>query len=158
MWNLFICCQLLMNMRPAQEWLIHLHWREPAFPLPVAQMSNNFLARDRAPCPFPLLCVGIFWCELSQALSPRHSLCELLCASTLSESYNLSTFSSIYIPKPQGEGFDKDTPFRAECSKVLHSLFMPFTEEEASLMRAEWGTGLWVERYVTGSPLVAALI
>lgn len=87
-------------------------------------MSNSFLARDGAPCSFPLLCVGIFWHELSQALSPRHSLCELLCASTLSESYNLSAFSSTYIPKPQGEGFDKDTPFRAECSKALHSLLI----------------------------------
>lgn len=71
----------------------------------------------------PSLC-GIFWLELLQALCPWHSLCELLCASTLSDSYNLSAFSSTYIPEPQGEGFDKGTPFRAECSKVLHSLLI----------------------------------
>ena len=42
--------------------------------------------------------------------------------STPSGSYKLSTLTSARFSEPEREGFDGDIPFRAECSKVSHSL------------------------------------
>lgn len=39
-----------------------------------------------------------------------------------SDSCNLSTSSSAWIPDPWGEWFNEDIPFRIECSKVSYSL------------------------------------
>ena len=78
---------------------------------------------------------GLDLCGLS---AHCYSLCEfisavaLLCLEDLvslvssipSGSYNLSASSSSGVPEPRGEEFDGDIPFRAECSKVAHSLYI----------------------------------
>ena len=47
---------------------------------------------------------------------------DFLVSSIPSGSYNLSVSSPMEFPEPYEEGFDRDIMFRAECSKVLHSL------------------------------------
>lgn len=45
-----------------------------------------------------------------------------LVSSIHSSFYTLSASFSTGFPEPRGDWFDRDTPFRAECLKVSHSL------------------------------------
>jgi hypothetical protein len=44
-------------------------------------------------------------------------------SSTTPDSYNISASSFAHMPEPPQDWFDKDIPLRAECFKVLHSLY-----------------------------------
>jgi hypothetical protein len=68
-----------------------------------------------------------------------------LVSSVPSDSYTLS----ILLPKPWGEGFDGDIPFRAECSQTVSQISLwkmsgcsYLLQKEVSLMVAEQGTDL----------------
>ena len=45
-------------------------------------------------------------------------------ATFTSDSFTLSASFTKEFLEPQGEEFDDDIPFRAECSKISHSLYI----------------------------------
>ena len=73
-------------------------------------------------------------------------------SSILSDSFTLSASFTKEFLEPQGEEFDDDIPFRAECSKVsrfMHTVWLLISvfvliccRKEAFLIMAEQGTDL----------------